>query len=482
MTAHYTRRLVLAAIVITLTFALLGVVPAGAQGNTDEHGQARTNTDAVVAGAQGLTPEQETALRGIAKGEAPEWPAMTPEQAKALFEKSEQQLTDHQAYCLPHGLSVDVFWTDHTRTKPLRYETIGDSACWAGHYLAAIALRYKVTQDPKALQDVKNVLEKFDLLTRVSGRVGYIARYAGAADNEAYREYYKVYGRGEDPERPGLGKCAYQGVEPYTDLVWLGNSSRDTYDGTSFGLATAWAYVDDAAVRQQIKTIVETVGKRLVEDEYFVIDGKGHKTNPTPSFKLSWMRLMASVSPDVFGDVKKEYYTIIPDAIARGGRVYPVTYKEYFANNLNFIRMYTLAILEDDSATKAGLQEVLRKSYHELEDTLNPHFAAIYLDATGDTDAKAIAVLQGQLIDLPGPPRYFKKVDYRNTPGYEMREDNPELMKYALLSRERPASDFIWQRSPVLSHRDEDVPYETPGIDLFLPYWMGRECGHIPAP
>lgn len=461
MTAHLLRRIVLAANVITLALSVMGVMSAS---------------------AQGLLPEQEAALRGIARGESPAWPAMSPEQTKGLFEKSEQQLKDHQAYCLPHGLSVDVYWADYTRTKPFRYETIGDSACWAGHYLAAIALRYKVTQDPKTLQDVKDVLQKFDLLIRVSGRVGYIARYAGDAGNEAYREYYKVYGRGESPDRPGLGKCAYWGVEPYSKLVWLGNSSRDTYDGTSFGLATAWVYVEDAEVRQQIKTIVETVGKRLIEDEYWVLDGQGHKTNPTPSFKLSWMRLMSSVCPDVFAEVKKEYYALVPDAIARGGRVYPVTYKEYFANNLNFIRMYSLALLEDDPATKAGLQDVLRKSYLELADTLNPHFAAIYLDATGDADAKAIAVLQGQLVDMPAPPRYFKKVDYRNNPDYEKREDDPELLKYALLSRERPASDFIWQRSPVVSHRDEEVPYETPGIDLFLPYWMGRECGHIPAP
>jgi hypothetical protein len=436
----------------------------------------------VDAAAQGLTPDQEAALRAIAREEPFQWPAMTPEQSKALADKAAAQLAEHQAHFVPHGLSVDVFWTDYERTKPFRYETIGDSACWAGHYLAALALKYKVTSDADTLAHIKNTLEKYDILTRVSGRVGYIARYAGPADDAAYREYYKVYGRGEDPERPGLGKWAHQGVEPWTDLVWLGNSSRDTYDGTAFGLATTWVYVDAPDVKALVKKIVETVGERLVADEYHVIDGQGHDTRPVPSFKLCWQRLMAAVNPEKFADVEQEYYASTPKATQEGGKVYPVTFKEYFANNLNFIRVYSLCILENNVTVKAELQGVMRDMYSKLDETLNPHFAALYLDATGDANENAIATLQGQLIDMPGPPRFFKLVDHRNDPNFEKREDNPDLLKYATLARDHVHSDFLWQRSPNLSYGRTDAPYEVPGIDLFLPYWMGRKTGHIPAP
>jgi hypothetical protein len=70
-------------------------------------------------------------------------------------------------------------------------------------------------------------------------------------------------------------------------------------------------------------------------------------------------------------------------------------------------------------------------------------------------------------------------VDHRES-GVEMHDEN--LTKYALLSRERVPNDFYWQRSPCLAHGGQDLPYEFPGIDVFLPYWMGRVIGVIPPP
>ena len=90
-------------------------------------------------------------------------------------------------------------------------------------------------------------------------------------------------------------------------------------------------------------------------------------------------------------------------------------------------------------------------------------------------------MLQGQLIDIPGPPRWTKLVDYRDDPTMPLRE-NTDFVQYALLAHERVPSDFIWQRSPLVSHGSADASYEFPGIDLFLPYWMGRAAGQIPAP
>jgi len=46
--------------------------------------------------------------------------------------------------------------------------------------------------------------------------------------------------------------------------------------------------------------------------------------------------------------------------------------------------------------------------------------------------------------------------------------------------RERVSTDFIWQRSPFLLRGGRNAPLE-PGIDLFVPYWMGRQCGMIPS-
>ena len=103
-----------------------------------------------------------------------------------------------------------------------------------------------------------------------------------------------------DPARPGFGKRAYRGVEPYTDLVWLGWSSRDSYDGTIFGLATTWKYVDAPAVRNRVAGLVARIADRLIQDEWRILDGKGHVTRSTPTFQLAQMRAFLSICPQRF--------------------------------------------------------------------------------------------------------------------------------------------------------------------------------------
>jgi hypothetical protein len=429
----------------------------------------------------GLLSGQEATLRAIAKGEMGKWIPMTQVQARALDRKADAQWQELHNYLLPFGQVVDVYWSDKTQTTPLRYETVGDSTCWTGHYLAALAFRYKATKNPEILQKVKDVLDVFDRLTKVSGRTGYIARFAGPADNGPYREYYKIYGRGEDPQRPGLGKWAYRGGEPYTNLVWLGNSSRDTYIGFNLGISAAWANVDNREVRAKIKEIVTVIGNRMLEDNWSVIDGKGHTTRPTPTFKLSWMRTIATAAPDKFRELVREYGESIGAALKTPRRTYPKTYKEYFANNLGFATAYSLYAMETDPAFKKQLAGAIRDMYNEVKDHLNAHFAMIYLAATGDINETALATATGQLIDIPGPPRWFRAVDHRSDPDTKLLEGG-ERLEYALLAHEQVPSDFLWQRSPTVSHGASDAAYETPGLDLLLPYWMGRANGIIAGP
>lgn len=127
------------------------------------------------------------------------------------------------------------------------------------------------------------------------------------------------------------------------------------------------------------------------------------------------------------------------------------------------------------------LADALEWMYGAVSDHLNAHFAAIYQAGTGNRDnVEARAVLQGMLIDYPDPPKFFRAVDHRTDPGIEGRDD--AYTRYALLAREQVPDDFIWQRSPCLRHGKQDLPYELPGIDVFLPYWMGRVAGVIPPP
>ncbi len=430
----------------------------------------------------GLTPDQEQALRAIARGQTFTWPEMTPGQASELCDKAERYLEHYEKYNLPQGYNADLWWVDPARSRAHMYDGIGDSATWTGHYLAALVIKCSVTGDASLRDRILWTLEKFDLLTRVSGRVGYVARYAGDADDPAYREYYRVYGRGESPERPGLGKKAFWGVAPYEKMVWLGDSSRDTYDGTAMGLAATLAYAKDAEIRRRATQLVECIGDRLIADEWRIVDGQGNSTQATSTFKLEWMRLILSANPKKYKALRSDYKAAMSAYTGDGPRIRAKDADEYFPANLDFIRLFVLNELEEKAAWSKKFKSALTHAYlDKASDHLNGYFAAIYILGTGDKkNANARATLQGTLLDFPAPPKFLRVVDVRNDPSIEQKNEKYTL--YALLPRERTVSDFIWQRPPCLSHAGDERAIEFPGIDLFLPYWMGRLSGAIPAP
>lgn len=425
--------------------------------------------------AQGLTAEQ--VLRAITRGEAAAWPGLSADQRALVREKAESYLARYQAAHQPHGFTAEVLWTDRERSSVERYEGLGDGVTWTGHYLAALALRQSVEPSGETLDEIVDVLARFDALISMTGRDGYMPRYAGPADDPAYEPYYSQYGRGPSLFRPGLGTRAYRGVAPYDDLVWLGNSSRDTYDGVHFGLAAVWEYVDDEEVRARVKAFAIRIGRRLEADRFFVLDGRGHVTRPTLQWRCAWLRLLLSVAPEEFRQLRVRY-AITSKVFRRVGfSLRPVWTNDYFPSNLNMIRMFTLCTLEDDPDVRAEYQAMLREEYHrEAATHLNAHFAAIYLLATGDNDLIAKATIEGCLLDFPDE-KWADPVDNRELHGVEMRDDR--FAQYAFIPSERPNNDFLWQRPPALAVCTLDGPREYPGIDMFLPYWMARAAGML---
>jgi hypothetical protein len=397
---------------------------------------------------------------------------------RTLWLKQQMFWERYTEFHLPYMQHADIAWSDYDRSATAIYEGVGDSACWTGHFLATVAIRHSIRPSPKLRDTLHQLLDVIDMLTLVSGRDGYIARFAAPASDAAYRAYYQVYGKGEDPERPGLGKRAFAGVAPWEDHVWLGWSSRDTYDGVQLGLAAAWANCREEGLRVKVRTIVERVGDRLIADEFHIKDGKGNTTTPTGMFRAAWMRLMMSVNPEKYASLHSEYRDIFDAMQQFPLRLRDQWNREYFPNNLTFSLLYTLCILEDTPAMKASWQGLVRQAWQEqLHDHLNAHFAALYLLLTGDDNSTAQATLQGMLLDFP-MDKWARAVDRRGE--VEMRSE--DLAAHALLAHEQVPTDFMWQRAPTITHGSFNLPIEYPALDYLIPYWLGRKAGAIPAP
>jgi hypothetical protein len=434
----------------------------------------------VLCAAAGLDPAQDRALVDVRMGRTPVWDGLSREQYAELRKSAADYLDRYQSAHEPHGYTANLHWADRDRTELLAYGGLGDGAIWTGHYLAALAFHYAVEPSQELLGAIADTLAAIDLLTRVTGKEGYIARYLGPASDPWYQPYYAQYGDGPSVLRPGLGTQAYLGAPPHAHLVWLGNSSRDTYDGIHFGLAAVWREVGDPAIRAQVRVIVERVGKALTTDHFLLLDGQGHIQLPNPSFYCAWLRLMLTVCPDTFRNERPYYdfgvwlFFVVDWLIGPG--LHPVDESRYYPNNLDLARMFTLCTMEENPERRMAYQKVLRRNYRDdLATHLNAHFAAIYLFATGDRGRGAIATLEGCLADFP-PDKFLhvpEPVDAPTATGYADQ---------ALFVRQRPMSDFIWQRPPARFPKGPPSATEYPGIDFLLPYWMGRAMGLIAAP
>ena len=426
-----------------------------------------------------LDPAQERALLNERDGHEVVWPGLLGTQLQELQEKADTHARRYRTAHEPHGYTASLRWESWDRERILSYDGLGDGAIWTGHYLAALALQYAAEPSREVLEAIDQTLSSIDLLTRVSGKEGFVARYLGPASDPYYQPYYVQYGGEPIPDRPGYGRRAFPGAPPHEHLVWLGSSSRDTYDGIHFGCAAVWRYVDDSAIRAKVRSLVERIGSTLARDWFLILDGQGNFELPNPSFLNAWLRLMLTVSPDTFRNLRPVYefsawlFFAVDWLLGPGLR--KVDEQRYYPNNLDMARMFTLCTMEEESRRRVAYQEMLRRNYRLYVAThLNAHFAAIYMLCTGDRDRGAIATLQGGLIEFPAD-----KFAHVPEPTGALEEE--EFSHEALLVRQRPMSDFIWQRAPAKLPIADPSAVEYPAIDYLLPYWMGRAAGVIPA-
>ncbi len=424
-----------------------------------------------------LTAQQSAVLSAISRSEpVSAWPRLSSAQLEKLQATAEAYEANYQSYHRPYGLTADVLFQDRTRKVVEKFDGIGDSATWAGHYLAALAFKYAVTKQPKTLAAIHQTLDAFDRLTHVTGKNGYIARFAGPADDPRFQRYYSVYGSGPDPERPGLGTWAFRGSGEYTNWVWLGFSSQDVYIGVNFGLAMTHRVVTDDLAQRRVRGLIETIVAGLSKDSNVIQDDHGRRSRwqLSPLARAALLRTAASVNPERYLREYERAFADLPPS-----RLASLKHGSYFPNNLQFASYYVLATLETAPERKKKLEAAFRELWRESQDHLNAYFALLYLSATGDrTNVVARATAEGMLADFPAAPRWDHRVDQAGRADLDhIKVNNAAWSKFALFVSERPPNDFLWQRSPCQLSGGNDAPLEYPGLDFLLPYWLGRYAG-----
>jgi uncharacterized protein (TIGR03437 family) len=366
-----------------------------------------------------------------------------------------------QARHLPFGTILDPIFALTDSDQIAGYTRCGDSALWTGHYLAAEAFRYKVTQAPDALNNVKGAIAGIKSLADVTG-TNLLARCLVAINSP-----YAAGVRNEE---------ASNGV--YTNSsagwIWVGNTSRDEYSGALFGLAVAYDMVTDDAIKSSISDLVTRLVDFLNGHNWSVVmpDGSSSTTFLVrPDQIETFLAIGRHINSDHFSSIGYEsqnllFSVTVPAPIA----VDVASDDSYFKFNLDYINLYNLIRLESGSA-----KSIYQSAYGILRDHTAPHqnafFNIVDLGLNGPNsarDSQTLALLDGWLLRLR---RDFAVDLHGVVPVCADQACQPVPVWL------RPPTDFLWQRSSFQLAVGGAGIIESAGIDYILPYWMARYYG-----
>jgi hypothetical protein len=246
-----------------------------------------------------------------------------------------------------------------------------------------------------------------------------------------------------------------------------------------FGLSAAYDLIDDAGMRDFIRSDVTRILNYLLLRNWNVV--MPERTISTtfilrPDQRLSFLQVGRKIRPERFGPAYSSSRATHSSSV-----VIPILYdniddhNHYFKFNLNYINLYDLIRLEEDSSP---FKETYMNAYNAMrrrtEDHGNAHFNMVDRvlkgpEASRDSETAALLDLWLQR------PRRDYWIDLRGK--YPACGDSGDRACAPLPLDQRVNTDFLWQRSPFLLYGGGVGMIETAGIDYILAYWMARAFG-----
>lgn len=143
-----------------------------------------------------------------------------------------------------------------------------------GPYLAALSFQYAVTGDKKVKKWADESFEAIEILERVTGVEGSIARSFNKSDVKQRHEDWFFFPMEwhQSTSMPGYR--------------WIGDPSSDTYANLMYGLAMYYDLVADDNCKQRVEAWVTKVSDRMIEYDMRLVDVDGKMTlwgNYSPS-------------------------------------------------------------------------------------------------------------------------------------------------------------------------------------------------------
>ena len=415
------------------------------------------------------------------------------------MEYDQWHLTHHQPY---HGGTVSVVFTDETRSEVDHYFEWNDSCEWTGLYLGGQAIRYHVTGDEQARDNVLRMVEMLSGNLYITGTPGYIARYWAEQDP-------LIYPGDEWCDDPQQRKCQHIEDGPDAEKWWWGETSRDMYNGWFFGMAMAFDLVDDEAMREVIRDNVEHVLTVLMSQNWMILNEEGEPTgygpNVLPPWRMTWLTIGYHITGnDAFRqelakwlkDDRRVLLRVLSISFMNHYTQYPgnCLAHEYFYNLLRLGKVY---FSEDDYAFLVDLFETQAHTFTRLSH--NPWFNGVFMSqgaySPENEDDPYQAQLEQDLGAFRAAPNFQYHIDERDPTTYtldplsvlfsDLQDDYPFLRNLmggivdyqateAFPVDLQCSTDFLFQRNPFhIKECGADNPsVVNPGVDYLIAYWL----------
>ncbi len=398
----------------------------------------------------------------------------------------------------------DILFTDETRTAIERTWGTGDSGDWTATYLVAQSIRYIVTGEQQARDEVIRIGNYLHILHDITGDPGYIARYA-ALDEPPWNIEY-----GPDADFKHLGEGEYEGY------FWLGHQSRDKYITWFWGLS--WAYdaiEDDPEVRAMILEDMREMVLTLESNDWFIIDPWGQMYSAAeigPDLRLSILAQAARIIDEpYFRELLDAEYERWKNLLWIRSIAFFNLYYEYYAFINNYSNAQPFFRYWPDRERALHLFKIWRVNARTWsQGGHNPFFDSVYYGACkrfGVCDEAELTAIEADayesLVDMNEAPNWQRHEDIRqdlpldpfSVWAFDILEANPwirDLFGINIEPQVLPAREIsdrcwesvLWERSPHIMECDDiDMPaHVTHGVDYLIGYWLGVYYGVLPGP
>ncbi|POB14110.1 hypothetical protein [Halobacteriovorax sp. DA5] len=379
-----------------------------------------------------------------------------------------------------------------TKGNVVGFGTFSDAAIWNGAYLASQAFRYSVSQNEKALNNIRINLDGIGNLLGVNGFTGLLSRSAQPLNSMA--------GRALMANRDPLD---YEIVD-YKGEKWVNHHekkgiTRDQYTGIIFGLTIVYDLIEDEEIKTKAASYYRMMLDYLIRNNWTISEDREISITPakviaptvwfgSPEQQLNMLLIGQHMFPGQYTQELNRMSELSKTAYIFHNITAKDNVNKYYKFNLLNMHFYNYFRLEKNQERRADML----RSYNVIKYSTGNHDNSFFnlIEYSFNPDA----VSQEKITRIQENLVRFLERSPRNVSVVKPPLEDIELVQYPEyggkgfmsisadpldIRHRHPGGSFMWQREPytVGYEKRGAARDENPGYDITLIYWMSKYYG-----